>query len=157
MIADDAVAFSPLAQSGGEDPANFATYLPGFGAIPGSQSPGNALHQHIPSSPGYSPTSPSAPTSPFGPAPTSPYGTSPFATSPYFNRSRNSELLLHTLPPHPSSTLPHLPSSPRHRLSVHPRRTIKCCQANHRMISPGLDIDEDEIVPDLPTLPVHGQ
>jgi DNA-directed RNA polymerase II subunit RPB1 len=65
----DAVAFSPLAQSGGKDPANFATYLPGFGASPfgagtGSQSPGNVLHQYSPSSPGYSPTSPFAPTSP---------------------------------------------------------------------------------------------
>ena len=90
----DAVAFSPLAQSGGDDPANFATYLPGFGASPfgagaGSQSPGSGLHQYSPSSPGYSPTSPFAPTSPFGAAPTSPYGTSPFATSPYFDRSRN--------------------------------------------------------------------
>ncbi|KAF8315634.1 beta and beta-prime subunits of DNA dependent RNA-polymerase [Clavulina sp. PMI_390] len=88
----DAVAFSPLAQSGGEDPANFATYLPGFGASPfgagsGSASPGGGLG-YSPSSPGYSPTSPYAPTSPFGAAPTSPYGTSPFATSPYYDRSR---------------------------------------------------------------------
>lgn len=87
----DAVAFSPLAQSGGEDPANFATYLPGFGASPfgagsGSASPGGGL-QYSPSSPGYSPTSPYAPTSPFGAA-ASPYGTSPFATSPFFDRSR---------------------------------------------------------------------
>jgi DNA-directed RNA polymerase II subunit RPB1 len=88
----DAVAFSPLAQSGGEDPTNFPAYLPGFGASPygagsGSASPGGGL-QYSPSSPGYSPTSPYAPTSPFGAA-SSPYGTSPFATSPFYDRSRN--------------------------------------------------------------------
>lgn len=90
----DAVAFSPLAQSGGDDSTNFATFLPGFGAASpfgagsGSQSPGGGLQGYSPSSPGYSPTSPYAPTSPFGGA-TSPFGTSPFATSPFFDRSRN--------------------------------------------------------------------
>ena|ERR1700733_10303963 len=78
----DAVTFSPVVQSGGEDPANFAMYLPRFGASPfgagtGSQSPGNVLNQYSPSSPSYLPTSLFTPTSPFGPAPTLPYGTLP--------------------------------------------------------------------------------
>ena len=87
----DAVAFSPLMQSG-EDPAKFATYLPGFGASPfgAGQSHGNVLHQYSTSSPSYSYMLPFAPTSPFVPAPTLPYKTSPFAASLYFDRSRNS-------------------------------------------------------------------
>jgi DNA-directed RNA polymerase II subunit RPB1 len=116
----DAIAFSPLAQSGEEDPTNFATYLSGldtspFGAGMGSQLPGNILHQYNPSSPGYSPMSPFAPTSL--------YGTSPFATSLYFNRSWNSGTypaspILNLTSPAFSPTLPAFsPTSPRYLLT----------------------------------------
>jgi len=126
----DAVAFSPLTQSGGEDPANFATYLPGPSATLLAQTTGVYLmgtKSYL--SPGYSPTSPFAPASPLGPAPPSPYGTSPFVTSPLTGH-KIVQLPLCTLPPHPSSTLPHPPSPPRHQLSLVPQRAIKCCQAN---------------------------
>ncbi|KDQ17519.1 hypothetical protein BOTBODRAFT_29699 [Botryobasidium botryosum FD-172 SS1] len=112
----EAAAFSPLAESGGDDPSSYS-YL-GFGQSPmgagsGSASPGGG---YSPSSPGsYSPTSPYAPTSPFGVTATSPFGASPFATSPFFDRRGATSPTYSPTSPALNLTSPNYsPSSPRY-------------------------------------------
>ncbi|KAF9516224.1 hypothetical protein BS47DRAFT_1442283 [Hydnum rufescens UP504] len=91
-----AVAFLPLAWSGEDNPAGFASYLPGFSQSPfgaGSGSASSGASSCSSSSPGnHSSTSPYTPTSFRGPA-TSPFHTLPFATSPFFSRSHGARTL----------------------------------------------------------------